>query len=131
MERLTVSDAAKKLKVTPDAVRQRIRRNTIEWEQDENGKYYVLVDTSSIPSEPVADDVANAMVERLQEENWFLRRELDRRAIELERRDAIMISLTEGLKALEPARQEEITSDEDEQEVHSDNRSWWRRFFGF
>jgi tRNA threonylcarbamoyladenosine modification (KEOPS) complex Pcc1 subunit len=49
-ERLSASDAAKLLNVTPEAVRQRIRRGTIEYERTEDGRYFVYV----TPSEDVS-----------------------------------------------------------------------------
>jgi len=49
-ERLSASDATKLLNVTPEAVRQRIRRGTIEYERTEDGRYFVYV----MPSEDVS-----------------------------------------------------------------------------
>jgi hypothetical protein len=42
-ERLSVADAAKLLDITPEAIRQHIRRGPIQYEKGESGKYYVYV----------------------------------------------------------------------------------------
>ena len=84
MDRLSVSEAAARLGVTPDAVRQRIRRSTIEYDKTEDGRYYVYLTPQDNRHDTVQDALANALVERLKDENTFLRREL-------ERKDAILI----------------------------------------
>src|SRR3954468_3882366 len=55
-ERLTVAEAAKLLNVTPEAIRQRIRRGTIEHEQTEEGRYYVYT-TPIEASQDVGDNL--------------------------------------------------------------------------
>jgi IS30 family transposase len=44
LERLTVAQAAAQLGVSQDAIRKRIRRNTIDYDQDPDGRIYVYVD---------------------------------------------------------------------------------------
>jgi len=46
LDRLTVSEAAKRLEVSTEAIRQRIRRGTIEYDQDDDGKYYVYLQST-------------------------------------------------------------------------------------
>ncbi len=46
MDRLTVAEAAERLGVTQDAVRQRVQRNTIEHERTEEGRVYVYLTAS-------------------------------------------------------------------------------------
>jgi hypothetical protein len=47
MERLTIAEAAEMLGVTRDAVRKRIKRDSIEWETGPDGETYVYVDASA------------------------------------------------------------------------------------
>src|SRR3954465_11248346 len=90
MERLSVSEAALRLGITPDAVRQRIRRGTIKYEKTKDGRYYVYL----TPQDTRHDGVQNALVDRLMDENAFLRREL-------ERKDAILMTLAQRIPELE------------------------------
>ena len=86
------------------------------------------------------DDV----VTRLENEVEFLRQELATRDAEIQRRDAVLLSLSEGLKALNPppaeARESPVSysdgtdegssSTPPNQQEHAQRRSWWRAFFG-
>ena|SRR5215208_7212741 len=74
MDRVSVSEAATRLGVTPDAVRQRIRRGTIEYDKTEDGRYYVYLTAH----DSRRDGVQKTLIERLHDENEFLRRELER-----------------------------------------------------
>jgi len=55
VERLSVAKAAQALGVTRDAIHKRIRRDSIEHEQDEDGRFYVFVDTSATDAERSTD----------------------------------------------------------------------------
>jgi hypothetical protein len=125
MERLSVAEAATRLGVTPDAVRQRIRRDTISYEKTEEGRYFVYL----TEGDGRHDSVHDALVDRLKDENEWLRREV-------ERKDTIIMSISEGLKTLEApseTRESPVTSPEDlgqDQAHHEPERlSWWRRLF--
>jgi hypothetical protein len=139
MERLTVSEAARRLGVTPDAVRQRIRRDSIQWDKDEDGRYHVYL----TPQDAKHDDVQNALVDQLKDENAFLRREL-------ERKDALLLNMTEVMKAINPPQESppeppespsvaaeppgKSTGGQDRENQTSspepERRSWWQRWFG-
>ena len=130
MDRVSVAEAASRLGVTPDAVRQRIRRGTIEYEKTDDGRYYVYL----TPQDNRRIGVQNALVDRLMDENAFLRREL-------ERKDAILLNMTEAMKSLETPRDErespvtasEVQGDSEGRQGYSgqEKRSpWWRRWFG-
>ena len=141
VERLSVGEAARALGVTRDAIHKRISRGTIQYERDDNGRYYVYVDTSTASSKE------ESKVEALE---WMLEHQQDRISFlerELERKDAILLNMTEAMKALSPPPQEapsetrESPQTVDEQqgrgEPHSDapsaqedaQRPWWRRLF--
>src|SRR5215207_9121233 len=108
MERLSVAEAATRLGVTPDAVRQRIRRDTISYEKTEEGRYFVYLTEDDGRRQPRLG-VHDALVDRLKDENEWLRREV-------ERKDTIIMSMSEGLKALEAPlepRESPVSSSED------------------
>lgn len=92
MDRLSVAEAATRLGVTPDAVRQRIRRDTIEYEKTEDGRYYAYL----TKDDGRRDGVQDAVVDRLKDENEFLRQEL-------ERKDHLLAMALERIPALEEA----------------------------
>jgi hypothetical protein len=124
-----VSDAAKALQITPEAVRQRIRRGTIEYEQTEDGRYFVYV----TPSGHVENTVLNTDLRDYVE---TLKRELEIRNEELRRKDHIIAALTERIPAIEapsePRESPETASEEKEkgEKKPEEQRPWWRRMFG-
>jgi hypothetical protein len=143
-ERLTVPDAAKLLGVTPEAIRQRIRRGTIEYEQDEGGRYYVFLG----PTEDVQNGVQNGTQgvpndvhkdsqdpsEDLRDYVDTLKRELEIRNEELKRKDTIIMSLTQRIPEIEASREPSeapVKPSEDagkgETPPDTEKRSWWRR----
>jgi len=137
-ERLTVADAAKLLSITPEAIRQRIRRGTIDYEQTKDGKYFVYV----TPTEGVENNVHNSVGSAdLRDHVETLKHELEIRNEELRRKDHIIAALTERIPAIEaPSEPQEapVTPSEDaakgtrppDQQEPSQRRSWWREFFG-
>ena len=135
--RVDVKQAAEALGISSEGIRQRIRRGSLESERDSDGRVYVFLaeeDINGTPSERGTDDV----VTRLENEVEFLRQELATRDAEIQRRDAVLLSLSEGLKALNPppaeARESPVSYSDgtasSEQEEASQRRSWWRVFFG-
>ena len=143
-ERLTVSDAAKLLNVTPEAVRQRIRRGTIQHERTQDGRYYVFLS----PKEDVEDHVENGTNPDQQLRSDYietLKRELEARNQELSEMRRLVAGALERIPAIEaPAetsseapRSLSIDLQGDtgirtsaEQEKPSESRSWWSWFFG-
>jgi excisionase family DNA binding protein len=143
-ERLTVSDAAKLLNVTPEAVRQRIRRGTIEHERTQDGRYYVFLS----PKEDVEDHVENGTNPDQQLRSDYietLKRELEARNQELSEMRRLVAGALERIPAIEaPAEtsseaprspSSDLQDDTNirtsaEQEKPSESRSWWRWFFG-
>jgi uncharacterized coiled-coil protein SlyX len=146
LDRLTVAQAAVALNISQDAVRKRIARDTIPHDRDDSGRVYVYL----APSETVhktdqdttQDDatktVQDAYIRSLEDQIAFLRREL-------ERKDAILLSLTERIPELEapPEPRESPQKVEEEPERGEEprpatggaqgslqRRSWWRRMFG-
>ena len=114
IERRTVAQAAARLGVSQDAVRKRIRRGTIEYEQDQDGRIHVYLDPLDV-SETRQDRSADEPTERLvwsqHQEIEFLRRELETRTEEIRRRDSIMAALTQRIPELETPSQPPTTQD--------------------
>jgi hypothetical protein len=144
LDRLTVAEAADALSITQDAVRKRIARGTISHDRDEKGRVFVYLSPSETvhktDQDTVQDDatktVQDAYIRSLEDQIGFLRREL-------ERKDAILLNLTERIPAIEapPETPEAAEADEEQQgrgEPHSATggaqegvqRPWWRRVFG-
>jgi hypothetical protein len=149
--RVTVAEAAQLLGVTVEAVRGRIKRDTLAYEKTSNGTVYVLLDAdrTRLVDDQVADESADQhlLVSRLENEIQFLREELARK-------DAILLNMTEAMKAIAPPVQEEAPQEPPEAPVTATEqpgsvgpqpevegpqqateqprrRSWWREFFGF
>jgi hypothetical protein len=82
-----------------------------------------------------------ALLERFEDENGFLRQELERLHRELERKDAILLTMAQRIPELEAAPEpreapQKPSDNRNNGTAHEDNGgkekpSWWRRFFGF
>ena len=102
LDRVTVAQAAAALKISQDAVRKRIARGTIPHDRDESGRVYVYLATSETVHKTGQDSahddgtkpVQDAFIRRLENQIAFLRREL-------ERKDTILLNLTERIAELE------------------------------
>ncbi len=99
-ERVSVQEAARRLGITESAVRKRVQRGLLEHDKEPDGRLYVYLDTRDIGQDKVRDSSYDMLVRRLENENEFLRREL-------ERKDTIMLNMTEAMKAISPPAQEE------------------------
>ena len=138
---MDVKQAAEMLGISSEGIRQRIRRGTLGSEKDTDGRVYVFLegeDLNGTPSEQGSERDKDDVHTRLEAEVEFLRQELATRDAEIHRRDAIFLSLSEGLKALNPPspepRESSITATDmpsrGEAPLEGSYRSWWRRFFG-
>jgi hypothetical protein len=119
VRRVSLREASSLLDISKDAVRQRIRRGTIESEKGEDGRVYVFVGPDQVRAPRQAaqqhpDHAGHAypqhedrqhtapLVEELRDRVRFLEREL-------ERKDAILLNMTEAMKALNPPATQEPT----------------------
>ena len=142
--RVDVKQAAEALGISSEGVRQRIRRGSLESEKGEDGRVYVFIDEEAINGAPYERSTDN-VVTRLENEVEFLRKELATRDAEIQRRDAVLLSLSEGLKALNPPPPEvrdspvshsedsdkgSVTPSEQQEPSERPKRSWWREFLG-
>ena len=137
-ERVTVAEAAKRLGISESAVRKRVQRDQIDHDRDEGGKLYVYLSSRDKVVDSVQDEVRDRYI-------TFLERELEARSDEIRRRDAIIMNMTEAMKAIGPAREEPSESSESHGPIDTptdagegqesgserpEERSWWRRMFG-
>ncbi len=138
---MDVKQAAEMLGISSEGIRQRIRRGTLGSEKDTDGRVYVFLegeDLNGTPSEQGSGRDKDDVHTCLEAEVEFLRQELATRDAKIHSRDAILLSLSEGLKALNPPspepRESSITATDmpsrGEAPLEGSHRSWWRRFFG-
>ena len=144
LDRLTVAQAAAALNVSQDAVRKRISRGTIPHDRDDSGRVYVYLSPSETVHETDQDTtqdaasktVQDAYIRSLEDQIAFLRREL-------ERKDGILLNLTERIPQLEApseARESPQTVEEEPERAQPRpdapsapedvRRPWWQRWFG-
>jgi hypothetical protein len=171
--RLDLKAAAVELGVTSEAIRRRAKRGTLPSEKGEDGLLYVWVPDVSDGVHDVSDTkphpdpnggvhgvsegvpragadhqdqgsrLPEALLGRFEDENGFLRQELERLHRELERKDAILLTMAQRIPELEAApepresrqssseQQDEGTTTFHPEDGGTEKPSWWRRFFGF
>jgi hypothetical protein len=141
MDRVSVAEAARRLGVSQDAVYKRIKRGTIPYEKAEEDKTYVYLDESVDDGKTSTDTVEgpstdSVLVAELRDRVRFLEDEL-------QRKDAILMSLVQRVPQLEPAPEPresptEAAGGADTVEARpaggeaqeGTQRRWWRRVFG-
>jgi len=147
MDRVSVAEAAERLGVSQDAVYKRIKRGTIPWDKGDDDKTYVYVDDvdgSTDRARQSTDRAASAsnyvskdeLLAEIRARVRFLEEEL-------QRKDAILLSLTHRIPELEEASPEPREGDPEtvasanteegqgvEAPLRQEHRPWWRRWFG-
>jgi hypothetical protein len=147
LDRVLVAVAAKRLGISESAVRKRVERGQIPHEKDDNGRLWVYVARATRPEETGSE---TSSTQRRDEAMDILRDQVAFLRAELERKDALLLNMTEAMKALNPPREEPSESRQGpsepspeqsrvdasqgypEQETGSEGqerRSWWRRVF--
>jgi excisionase family DNA binding protein len=111
MDRVTVQEAAQRLGISQDAVRQRIRRGSMRHDKDDKGRVYVYLNPTDTRPTPVHDaprdtvydaSRSNELVTELRNRIQFLETELMDRKEESRRKDHIIAALTQRIPELEP-----------------------------
>ena len=138
--RLTLQDAAQELGITPDALRQRIRRGQYH-STKEDGRVYVYLNLDRTETEHNVQVEPNALISEIQARVQLLEQELER-AHERDRENRrIIAALTQRIPELEapsepresptePAQPRPSPTGPPEAETPADPRPWWRRVFG-
>src|SRR5215207_1142303 len=129
MDRVTVQEAARRLGISQDAVRQRIRRSSIRHDKDDKGRVYVYLDPTNTRATPVHDaprgtvhDASrNELVTELRNRIQFLETELTDRKEESRRKDHIIAALTQRIPELEPPSEPREYSERPTEHVDRDD----------
>jgi uncharacterized small protein (DUF1192 family) len=111
--RLTLQDAAQELDITPDALRQRIRRGQYH-STKEDGRVYVYLNLDRTETEHNVQVEPNALISEIQARVQLLEQELER-AHERDR---------------ENRRSKSAPNTTGSPETPTETRPWWRRVFG-
>ena len=142
MQRLTVSEAAKTLGVSAQAVHGRIKRETIEHEVGDDGKLYVYIPDNDVDNS-FNNTVVNDYITALKSEIESLKADRELWQEEAKRKDTIIAQMAQTIQTtinripeleapLEPAEGpvSQLT-EESGGVVHPEheNRPWWRRIF--
>jgi hypothetical protein len=108
MDRVSVAEAAHRLGISQDAVYKRIKRGTIPWNKGEDDKTYVWigeVDGSTDRARPSTDRTSESSNYVSKDELLSeMRARVSFLEEELQRKDAILLSLTQRIPELEPAK---------------------------
>ena len=139
--------------VSEGSIRKRVKRGTLGHDKAPDGRVYVYVDAPPSPRDTQrVDEGASperaALISEMRDRIGFLERELAARSEEIARRDAIIMNMTDAMKALSPPEQaehprdapharEEAAAEEPEgaeprpategAQEDAQPRSWWRR----
>jgi len=104
VDRVSVPEAAQRLGVTQDAVRKRIHRDAIAWEQDVDGRYYVYLEDIQDTTRTTSRERRHGIHDRGSDGDRgeamlieFLCSELAAWQEETKRKDYIITALTERI----------------------------------
>ena len=112
---VSIGEASSILGLTRDAIRKRIKRNSIEAKKDKNGQWQISVeDTVQDTGEDNGEVASRTLVDVMQREIDFLRKEL-------ERKDHILMALTQKIPLLEAPKE-----DKPSEERVPFWRRWWK-----
>jgi predicted ArsR family transcriptional regulator len=153
-QKAPVQEAAKILGITPEAVRQRLKRGTLAKEKAPDGTVYVLLNTDQGRhkgdwTNDTPGDLAfmQAHLDSLQDQIEYLRAELEIRNDDLRRKDTIIAQMNQTLQTtinripelegspdatefrVSPENEETKVSVPSDVQNGSQGPSWWRRIF--
>lgn len=127
MERMTIADAAKHLNLTQEAIRQRIRRGTIENHKGEDGRTYVYLDTEAeqdAGGHRSSDNFLRDYINALKDQIEMLEVDRDSWRVQAERKDTIIMSMTNKLPQPPPEYDPNR-----KRELEGSKLPLWRRIF--
>jgi hypothetical protein len=136
--RVTLREAADILGLSKEAVRKRVIRGTLRSDTGGDGRRYVYLDDGG---DEAPTHEGDALISEMRSRIQFLEDEL-------QRKDAILLNMTEAMKALSPPPQEAPSGARESPETAQEEperaeprpstseagegaqRPWWRRVFG-
>lgn len=122
-DRVTIQEAAQRLGISESGVRKRVKREQL-FSTQEDGRVYVYLDSSQSEgqeADSVPDSVPDKYVASLEDQVEFLRGEL-------QRKDAILLNMTESIKALR-APEDPVQEEEPPESTGGPEKSILRRLF--
>ena len=134
LEQLTLIEAGQALGISPDAVRMRIKRGSMQAEKGEDGRWLVWVDTEQAAAEREAEREPDAAGEREGERDELSAEALRARIGELERRLEELSEerdfLRTQLNNLTFAQGMAAQAQAQKALPNPARRSWWARLLG-
>jgi hypothetical protein len=136
--RLPVSEAAVQLGISAEAVRSRLKRNTLRSVKDGATVYVLLAPDQSRPDADQTGDQTE-LVDALRNQVTYLREQLAVRDEEIRRRDHIIVGMVERLPPALEAPPTEASGDTTPRPKHKKTKTtaqrptgvpWWRGWFG-
>ncbi len=130
--RVTVREAAILLGISEGAVRKRVDRGTIRHDKGTDGRVYVYLPAGVHDGIDASNThESTPLISEMRDRIGFLEEEL-------RRKDAILLNMTEAMKALNPPPEprdgpETASEERDGTQVPPEQEkpvSWWRRIFG-
>jgi hypothetical protein len=138
--RVTLREASEELGVSIEAVRKRVKRDSLRSDKDPDGRVYVYLDAGGDAYHTQVEVEGSELVEELRRQNEYLRGQLDIRTEELREHRRLLAGLIERVPELEApdrARGGHESVPEDfgggavpEEREKGSERPWWRRVFG-
>jgi hypothetical protein len=145
--RVTVLEAAAILKITPDAVRSRLRRGTLRKDQAPGGTVLVVLDGDGLSDQSTDRptvayiNALKSQIETLTSELGAWKKEVEEWKEESRRKNTIIMSLTQRIPELPPPdgrekpesadeRTERLNPPPEEPREEITQRPWYRRWFG-
>ncbi len=138
--RVTVPEAAALLGITPDAVRSRLRRGTLQRDEAPDGTVLVVLDGDGLDASATdhqTDQPTVSYINALKSHIETLEGEVQAWREEARRKDHLLAAALERIPMLEEAPPEPRDAPEEAPEgrgrgevpPEQERRSWWRRIF--
>ena len=145
VRRIPLREAADELGISKDAVRQRIRRNTLRSDKGDDGRVYVYLDTSphGVHGDEAERKGEDRLYREMRERIAYLERQVEEEREARRRADTLLARLMDRVPELEAPQEAANAAETVEQEPERDQpwsdapgaqegarRPWWRRVFG-
>jgi hypothetical protein len=143
VDRLTIQEAARTLRISAGAVRPRVTRGTLKHEKEQDGRIYVYLDKGDrrgvdVGQDEGVDPASNALISQLRDEVAYLRDE-NRRKDEIIMQQAMTMRQLSAASPQEPSEGSETAEEAPGtaeprpatgRAQEGAQRPWWRRWLG-